>query len=193
MQDAHRGGRGFRGGKTCGGVFSHLMRKTGRFGTLVGAARPGGARRQRGAPAGRRRAHFASPRRPGGARRHIAGSLRKPAKSGSAHFACALTFAGMYSLNPSFFSPARLADKRPSRPASCQSPPPKAVPALGIYPASGSTSFFILKLRSMGHNAVSFQDYRGQFRVRKSKAKTIRSTPRIQLSSSDFHQQWCSG
>ena len=29
-----------------------------------------------------------------------------------AHFACALTFAGMYSLNPSFFSPARLADKR---------------------------------------------------------------------------------
>ena len=108
------------------------------------------------------------------------------------HFACALTFAGMYSLNPSFFSPARLADKRPSRPASCQSPPPKAVPALGIHPSSGTTSFLFGKLRSMGHNAVSFQDYRGQFRVRKPRSHKIRSTPKIRSFSSDFHQQRCS-
>ncbi len=91
------------------------------------------------------------------------------------------------------FSPTRLADKRPPRPASCQSPPPKAVPALGIHPASGTTSFFILKLRPMGHNASSILDYRGQFHVRKLKTQAIRSTPKIQFSSSDFHQQRCSG
>ena len=44
----------------------------------------------------------------------------------SFHSSCALSFAGMYSLNHSFFSPARLADKRAPRPPSCQSPPPKA-------------------------------------------------------------------
>ena len=97
-----------------------------------------------------------------------------------AHFVCALTFAGMYTLNPSFFSPARLADKRLPRPASCQSPPPKAVPALGIHPASGTTSFFVLKRCSMRHNASSILDYRGQFRVRKLKSQAIRSTPRKQ-------------
>ncbi len=106
--------------------------------------------------------------------------------------ACALTFAGMYSLNPSFFSPARLADKRPPRPASCQSPPPKAVPALGIHPASGTTSFLFGKRRPMGHNASSILDYRGQFRVRKLKTNAIRSTPSMQLSSLGFHQQRCS-
>ena len=90
-------------------------------------------------------------------------------------------------------SPARLADKRPSRPASCQSPPPKAVPALGIHPASGTTSFFILKLRPMGHNASSILDYRGQFRVRKPKTNAIRSTPRMQSFSSDLSPQRYSG
>ena len=42
----------------------------------------------------------------------------------------------MYLLNPSFFSPARLADKRAPEPPSCQSPLPKAVPALGIHPST---------------------------------------------------------
>ena len=39
--------------------------------------------RARAVPGDRWQAHFASPRRPGGARRHIAGSLCKPARSGS--------------------------------------------------------------------------------------------------------------
>ena len=94
---------------------------------------------------------------------------------------------------PLICCPARTADKRAPRPPSCQSPPPKAVPALGIHPASGTTSFFILKLRSMGHNASSILDYRGQFHVRQPKAHIIRSTPKRQLSSSGFHQQRCSG
>ena len=69
---------------------------------------------------------------------------------------------------PLICCPARTADKSGSpvslsetdRP-SCQSPPPKAFPALGIHPASGTTSLFLLKRRPMRHNASSFQDYRG--------------------------------
>ena len=130
---------------------------------------------------------------PGSARRQVAGSLRKPAKSGAFILPARWRLQIWNRPSRSFFSPARLADKRPSRPASCQSPPPKAVPALGIYPASGSTSFFILKLRSMGHNAVSFQDYRGQFRVRKLKTRMIRATLKVRLASSDLSPQRCSG
>ena len=99
----------------------------------------------------------------------------------------------MYLLNPSFFSPARLADKRPPRPASCQSPPPKAVPALGIHPASGTTSLLYGKCCSMGHNASSILDYRGQFHVRQPKTNAIRSTPKMQVASSDLSPQRCSG
>jgi hypothetical protein len=99
----------------------------------------------------------------------------------------------MYSLNPSFFSPTRLADKRAPEPPSCQSPLPEArFLASGLHPASGSTSLLFGKLRSMGHNAVSFQDYRGQFHVRQLETKAIRSTPKVLFSSSDFHQQRCS-
>ena len=38
---------------------------------------------------------------------------------------CALTLAGMNRPSRLFFSPARLADKRPPEPASCQSPLPE--------------------------------------------------------------------
>ena len=40
---------------------------------------------------------------------------------------------------------------------------------LDSTPASGSTSFFFLKRCSMGHNASSILDYRGQFHVRETK------------------------
>ena len=97
------------------------------------------------------------------------------------YFACALSFAGMYSLNHSFFSPARLADKRAPEPPSCQSPLPKAVPALGIHPASGTTSLFIGKRCSMRHNASSFPDYRKIHQVSQPKAFVIRSLSEMQL------------
>ena len=102
------------------------------------------------------------------------------------YFACALSFAGMYSLNHSFFSPARLADKRPPRPASCQSPPPKAFPALGIHPSSGITSLLIVKLRPMGHNASSFPDYREIHPYSQPKAQEIRSLLEMQPHVSDL-------
>ena len=82
---------------------------------------------------------------------------------------------------PLICCPARTADKRAPRPPSCQSPPPKAVPALGIHPSSGSTSLLILKLRPMGHNASSFQDYREIHQVSQPKAQAKRSRSEMQL------------
>ena len=92
----------------------------------------------------------------------------------------------VYRLSRSFFSPARLADKRPPRPASCQSPPPKAVPALGIHPASGSTSLLDGKRCSISHNASSFQDYRGIHQICQLGAQEIRSSPSVQQHVSDL-------
>ena len=94
---------------------------------------------------------------------------------------------------PLICCPARTADKSGSpvslretdRP-SCQSPPPKAFPALGIHPASGSTSLLIVKRCSMEHNASSFQDYRGIHQFSQPKSLAIRSTPRMQLHVSDL-------
>ncbi len=123
----------------------------------------------------------------------MAGSLRKPAKSGFCHSSCLRTnVCGDVHAESIVFLSFRTGPKRLPRPASWGSPPPKAVPALGIHPSSGSTSFFFLKRCPMGHNAVSFQDYRGQFHVRKLKTQAIRSTPRIQSFSLGFRQQRCS-
>ncbi len=129
------------------------------------AGSPGSARRQRGAPAGKRRAHRWQAREERGV-----------------HSACALTLADLESTKSIVYLSFRTGPKRLPRPASWESPPPKAFPALGIHPASGSTSFLFGKRCPMGHNAVSFQDYRGQFRVRKPKSHKIRSTPKIQRS-----------
>ena len=82
---------------------------------------------------------------------------------------------------PLICCPARTADKRAPRPPSCQSPPPKAFPALGIHPASGITSLLVVKRCSMGHNASSIQDYRGIHQFSQPKSLAIRSTPRMQL------------
>ena len=82
--------------------------------------------------------------------------------------------------------PARTADKRAPRPPSCQSPPPKAVPALGIHPASGSTSLFDGKRCSMGHNASSFPDYREIHPYSQPKSVTIRSLSDMQRHVSDL-------
>ena len=95
-------------------------------------------------------------------------------------FFCALTLAGMNRPSRLFFSPARLADKRAPEPPSCQSPLPKAVPALGIHPASGTTSLFLLKRRPMGHNASSIPDYRGIHQFSQAVSFAIRSTPKMQ-------------
>ena len=87
---------------------------------------------------------------------------------------------------PLICCPARTADKRPPRPASCQSPPPKAVPALGIHPASGLTSLLVVKRCSISHNASSFQDYRGIHQVSQLEAQAIRSLSEMQLHVSDL-------
>ena len=65
-------------------------------------------------------------------------------------------------------------------------PAPKAVPALGIHPASGITSLLVVKLRSISHNASSFQDYRGIHQFSQPKSLAIRSTPRMQQRVSDL-------
>ena len=87
---------------------------------------------------------------------------------------------------PLICCPARTADKRAPRPPSCQSPPPKAFPALGIHPASGTTSLLDGKRCSMRHNASSFQDYREIHQVRKPKSFAIRSLSDMQLHVSDL-------
>ncbi len=144
--------------------------------------------RGRAVPGDTWRAHFASPRRPGGARRHMAGSpLASPRRAGRSSClradACGfgidqvdrfLRLRGWRTMRTQF---QRVETGRPS----CESPRPKAFPALGIHPASGTTSFFILKRRSMRHNAVSYQDYRGQHPNSQLEAQAIRSTPRMQF------------
>ena len=155
MQDAHRAGKGFRGGKTRRRSFSHFMRESGGFilsERHVGAVHRGCA------------AALADDVIP----HHPCGEKRKKALRG---------FQG---------SPARLADKRPSRPASCQSPPPKAFPALGIHPASGLTSLLFRKRCSISHNASSFQDYREIHQFSQPKLLAIRSPPKMQRRVSDL-------
>ena len=87
---------------------------------------------------------------------------------------------------PLICCPARTADKRPPRPASCQSPPPKAFPALGIHPASGLTSLLFRKRCSISHNASSFPDYREIHPYSQLEAQAIRSLSEMQLHVSDL-------
>ena len=58
----------------------------------------------------------------------------------AALLACALALAGMDRPSRSFFSPARLADKRPPEPASCQSPLPEET-RRGLLLSSGLLTF----------------------------------------------------
>ncbi len=83
---------------------------------------------------------------------------------------------------PLICCPARTADKRAPRPPSCQSPPPKAFPALGIHPASGITSLLVVKRCSISHNASSFQDYREIHQVSQLEAQEIRSLSDMQFA-----------
>ena len=83
---------------------------------------------------------------------------------------------------PLICCPARTADKRAPRPPSCQSPPPKAVPALGIHPASGSTSLLVVKRCSISHNASSIPDYREIHQISQLEAHAIRSLSEMQLA-----------
>ncbi len=76
------------------------------------------------------------------------GSLRKPAKSGVGRSGCLRRLFGLRTdvcgdvqRNHSFFSPARLADKRAPEPPSCQSPLPEArFLASGLHPSNVRTS-----------------------------------------------------
>ena len=87
----------------------------------------------------------------------------------------------MYSLNHSFFSPTRLADKRAPEPPSCQSPLPEALsPPLDSTPASGLTSLLFRKRCSISHNASSFPDYREIHQFSQAVSFAIRSTPKMQ-------------
>ena len=106
-------------------------------------------RLRRAVPGDKRRAHFASPLTLAD-NMQVISFMQERKRSEKA----------LRSFLPLICCPARTADKRPPRPASCQSPPPKAFPALGIHPASGTTSLLVVKRCSMGHNASSFQDYR---------------------------------
>ena len=61
-------------------------------------------------------------------------------------------------------------------------PAPEALsPPLDSTPASGITSLLIVKLRSMGHNASSFQDYREIHQSSQPKTQAIRSLSAMQL------------
>ena len=88
---------------------------------------------------------------------------------------------------PLICCPARTADKRAPRPPSCQSPLPEALsPPLDSTPASGLTSLLALKLRPMGHNASSFQDYREIHQVSQLETQEIRSLSDMQRHMSDL-------
>ncbi len=150
-------------------------------------------RRQRGAPAGKRRAHRWQARED----RAVPGDTRR------AHFASPRRARRLFCLRADacgdvhaesivFFACAAGGQEDPRAGPSCQSPGPQGRSRLGNPPSSGSTSLLCGKRCSMGHNAVSFQDYRGQFRVRQPKSQAIRSSPKMQSFSSDFHQQRCS-
>ncbi len=101
-------------------------------------------------------------------------------------------------------SPARLADKRAPEPPSCQSPLPEArFLASGLHPSNVRTSESLAALLN-GILPVLFCDkrvYRKTAR-RINRAFTMlsgsvsfeaRSTPKMRVASSDFHQQRCSG
>ncbi len=120
----------------------------------------------------------------------MAGSLRKPA---DASIACAVTLADCISAEPIVLfacaaggqEASAVSRSETARP-SCQSPPPKAFPALGIHPASGLTSLLVVKRCPMGHNASSFQDYREIHPYSQLEAQAIRSLSEMQLHVSDL-------
>ena len=97
----------------------------------------------RAVPGDKRRAHCARRGAPAGKRSLC--SLRANA-------------CGDVSTKSIVFLSFRTGPKRLPRPASWGSPPPKAVPALGIHPASGLTSLLFRNRCSISHNASSFQD-----------------------------------
>ena len=132
------------------------------------------------------------------ARRAVPGDTQRahravPGDTRRAHCASPLTLADCISAEPIVLfacaaggqeaSPVSL--RETARP-SCQSPPPKAFPALGIHPASGSTSLLVVKRCSISHNASSFPDYREIHPYSQPKSLAIRSTPRMQRHVSDL-------
>ena len=85
---------------------------------------------------------------------------------------------------PLICCPARTADKRTlgSGPLVNHPAPEALSPPLDSTPASGLTSLFHGKRCSMGHNASSFQDYRGIHQVSQPKTQEIRSLSEMQLA-----------
>ena len=119
-------------------------------------------------------------------------SFSRSPSAGFFYFVSALTLAGMGRPSRSFFSPARLADKRPPEPASCQSPLPEAKKErlLRLWtppqPPRVQPHVWIGSVVQWGLNSV-IQGLQGPFPDSQADCNMLRSTPRMQRNVSDLY------